>query len=477
MKTYLYILIAGLSILFACRKSDSPPYSEEARKEIDSILQKNRNADSLLIFLDSFKVANNMYGQVATYGQLGKVYRENASFDDAIQYHKRGLEMATQMNDTLEIVKALNNLGTNYRRIGILTEASEYHFRALGLIEKMKGRTYDIKKNRLVAMNGIGNIYLSLGNNNAAERVFRNSLAGEKELNSALGQAINTANLGFIFESREEYDSAYVYFKQSLSYNQQAKSDLGISLCYNHFGNLHEKKGELDEALANYHKAYDIMKGKSDHWHWLESCISMARVLLKLNNPALAQIYLSQARETARDINSFEHLSAIHKLDYIYFLGQNDCKRALESYIQSQAYADSVKNEESINHLQNLRIKYEIEKNAHEIDLVKKNFIEEQRNKRIILAVSILILLMTCSVIAFLWYALRMRSKTNRTLRQVEQIRTGFFTNITHEFRTPLTVILGLVEQMRNNDVSKDETERYLNSIQRQGSNLLELVN
>lgn len=477
MKTYLYILIAWLSILFACRKSDSPPYSEEARKEIDSILQKNRNADSLLIFLDSFKVANNMYGQVATYGQLGKVYRENASFDDAIQYHKRGLEMATQMNDTLEIVKALNNLGTNYRRIGILTEASEYHFRALGLIEKMKGRTYDIKKNRLVAMNGIGNIYLSLGNNNAAERVFRNSLAGEKELNSALGQAINTANLGFIFESREEYDSAYVYFKQSLSYNQQAKSDLGISLCYNHFGNLHEKKGELDEALANYHKAYDIMKGKSDHWHWLESCISMARVLLKLNNPALAQIYLSQARETARDINSFEHLSAIHKLDYIYFLGQNDYKRALESYIQSQAYADSVKNEESINHLQNLRIKYEIEKNAHEIDLVKKNFIEEQRNKRIILAVSILILLMTCSVIAFLWYALRMRSKTNRTLRQVEQIRTGFFTNITHEFRTPLTVILGLVEQMRNNDVSKDETERYLNSIQRQGSNLLELVN
>ena len=477
MKTYLYILIAGLSILFACRKSDSPPYSEEARKEIDSILQKNRNADSLLIFLDSFKVANNMYGQVATYGQLGKVYRENASFDDAIQYHKKGLEMATQMNDTLEIVKALNNLGTNYRRIGILTEASEYHFRALGLIEKMKGRTYDIKKNRLVAMNGIGNIYLSLGNNNAAERVFRNSLAGEKELNSALGQAINTANLGFIFESREEYDSAYIYFKQSLSYNQQAKSDLGISLCYNHFGNLHEKKGELDEALANYHKAYDIMKGKSDHWHWLESCISMARVLLKLNNPALAQTYLSQARKTARDINSFEHLSAIHKLDYIYFLGQNDCQRALESYIQSQAYADSVKNEESINHLQNLRIKYEIEKNAHEIDLVKKNFIEEQRNKRIILAVSILILLMTCSVIAFLWYALRMRSKTNRTLRQVEQIRTGFFTNITHEFRTPLTVILGLVEQMRNNDVSKDETERYLNSIQRQGNNLLELVN
>ena len=84
---------------------------------------------------------------------------------------------------------------------------------------------------------------------------------------------------------------------------------------------------------------------------------------------------------------------------------------------------------------------------------------------------------MTCSAIAFLWYALRMRSKTNRTLRQMEQIRTGFFTNITHEFRTPLTVILGLVEQMQKNEVSKDEAERYLSSIQRQGSNLLDLIN
>ena len=477
MKTYLYILIVGLSILFACQKRNAPLYSEEDRKEIDSILQKNRNTDSLLILLDSFKASDNMYGQVATYGQLGKIYRENSFFDDAIQYHKRGLEIATMMNDTLEVVKALNNLGTNYRRIGILTEASEYHFRALGLIERMKGRTYAIRKNRLIAINGIGNIYLSLGNNNAAERVFRNSLAGEKELNSALGQAINTANLGSIFESRGEYDSAYVYFKQSLSYNQQAKSDLGISLCYNHFGRLHEKKGELDEALANYNKAYDIMKGKSDYWHWLESCISMSRVLLKLNNPVRAQTYLSQARETAQAINSYEHLSSIHNLDYIYFLGQNDCKRALDSYIQSKAYADSVKNEESINHLQNLRIKYEIEKNAQEIDLVKQNFIEEQRDKRIILVVSILILLMTCSAIAFLWYALRMRSKTNRTLRQMEQIRTGFFTNITHEFRTPLTVILGLVEQMQKNEVSKDEAERYLSSIQRQGSNLLDLIN
>lgn len=477
MEKYLYILIAGLSILFACREIEVPLYSEEERKEVDAIIRKNRNVDSLLIILDTFKAKSNLYGQVATYKKLGKLYRENAFFEKAIQYHKSGLEIASRMNDTLEIAEALNDLGTNYRRIGILSEASECHFRALNLIERQEENTYTVKKSRLIALNGIGNIYLTLGNKDAAERIFRKSLAGENELNSALGQAINTANIGAIFESRGQYDSAYVYFQQSLSFNKQAKSDLGISLCYNHFGQLYEKKGELDEALNNYSKAYDIMKGKSDHWHWLESCISMARVLLLQNNPTRAQTYLTQAKETAEAIHSFEHLSAIHKLDYLYFLGQNDCKRALESYIQSQAYADSVNNEENINHLQNLRVNYEIEKNSKEINQVKQNYMEEQRNKRIILVVGILVLLMTCSGIIFLWYALRMRLKTNHTLRQMERMRTDFFTNITHEFRTPLTIILGLVEQMRKTDAGKEETERYLLSIQRQGNNLLGLVN
>lgn len=477
MKQYIYILIVGLSVLFACREIEPSSYSKDVRKRVDSMINKNGNLDSLLILLDTFKKENNLYGQVAAYKKLGKVYRENAFFEKAIQYHKNGLEIASQMNDTLEIVEALNDLGTNYRRIGILSEASECHFKALNLIERQGESTYAVKKSRLIALNGIGNIYLTLGNKDAAESIFRKSLAGENELNSALGQAINTANIGAIFESRGQYDSAYVYFQQSLSYNRQAQSYLGISLCYNHFGRLYENKGELDKALENYNKAYDIMKGKSDHWHWLESCISMARVLLLQNSLTQARIYLTQARETAQAINSFGHLSAIYKLDYLYFLKQNDCKQALESYIQSQAYADSVNNEGNINHLQNLRVNYEIEKNSKEINQVKQNYMEEQRNKRIILVVSILVLLMTCSGIIFLWYALRMRLKTNHTLRQMERMRTDFFTNITHEFRTPLTVILGLVEQMRKTDVSKDETERYLLSIQRQGNNLLELVN
>lgn len=84
------------------------------------------------------------------------------------------------MNDTLEIIEALNNMGTNYRRLGILADASEYHFKALNLIERMGESTYAIKKSRLVALNGIGNIYLTLGNKEAAEKYFASRLPEKK---------------------------------------------------------------------------------------------------------------------------------------------------------------------------------------------------------------------------------------------------------------------------------------------------------
>ena len=145
----------------------------------------------------------------------------------------------------MQIVQALNNIGTNYRRLAILDEASSYHYQALTYCDQYSGsRNPDdrtARKNRVVSLNGIGNVQLTLGNADEAENAFRQALKGENELGSALGQAINYANLGSILESREMLDSARYYYGKSLEFNEKAKSDLGVSLCHAHFGRLAEK--------------------------------------------------------------------------------------------------------------------------------------------------------------------------------------------------------------------------------------------
>lgn len=70
-----------------------------------------------------------------------------------------------------------------------------------------------------------------------------------------------------------------------------------------------------------------------------------------------------------------------------------------------------------------------------------------------------------------------MKSRNQQVMRRMEEVRANFFTNVTHEFRTPLTVILGVSEELRKGGIGEEELKTGLNMIGRQGKNLLELVN
>lgn len=70
---------------------------------------------------------------------------------------------------------------------------------------------------------------------------------------------------------------------------------------------------------------------------------------------------------------------------------------------------------------------------------------------------------------------LAMGQQEAERLKELDQFKTNFYTNITHEFRTPLTIILGMVEQVKN-DPEKWYNEG-LQMIRRSGQNLLRLVN
>jgi len=60
-------------------------------------------------------------------------------------------------------------------------------------------------------------------------------------------------------------------------------------------------------------------------------------------------------------------------------------------------------------------------------------------------------------------------------LRELDAFKTQFFTNITHEFRTPLTVILGIAQQMMEKEDTK--SPRKISLIRKNAESLLKLIN
>ena len=79
----------------------------------------------------------------------------------------------------------------------------------------------------------------------------------------------------------------------------------------------------------------------------------------------------------------------------------------------------------------------------------------------------------------YTWYWFQLRRQLelteNRRLKELDTVKTRLYTNITHEFRTPLTIIDGMAEQIKENPVRW--LEEGLDMIQRNSQNLLGLVN
>jgi signal transduction histidine kinase/DNA-binding response OmpR family regulator/streptogramin lyase len=67
------------------------------------------------------------------------------------------------------------------------------------------------------------------------------------------------------------------------------------------------------------------------------------------------------------------------------------------------------------------------------------------------------------------------RAMEAKTLRQLDEVKNQFFANITHEFRTPLTIILNATQQLDDGSLATDKQAR-LGTIQRSAHQLLRLI-
>lgn len=62
-------------------------------------------------------------------------------------------------------------------------------------------------------------------------------------------------------------------------------------------------------------------------------------------------------------------------------------------------------------------------------------------------------------------------------LRKLERVRTEFVANVSHELKTPLTSIKGFVETLKEEDIDKEDTARFLKIIEDEADRLYRLIN
>jgi tetratricopeptide (TPR) repeat protein len=341
---------------------------------LDSVLRSIRyNTVELEKFIKKSKAVDYRAGQVYANNQLGIYYRNKADYPKAETYHQEAIRLTENDGSLMEFrIMALNMLGVVARRKEEVRRALDLHKQALELAESQEKRSETNLRSTAVSRNSIGNLYLTLKQEDLAEQEFLESIKIEERIGNNLGLAINYQNLGGIYEEREDFSKALESYQKSLEFNEIINSDLGRVICQNSIAQIYLKLNKPLDAIRLIEPTIAKAEKIGDTYCTVMSTQNYGWALLGLGDYSRAEFYLNQALETAKELGqqyfvaeSYRHLSTLNEK-------RGNYKEALNYNKLYRENEEKFLNEQNQQYVADLILKYDSEKKKSRIEILEK---------------------------------------------------------------------------------------------------------
>lgn len=399
---------------------------------------------------------------------------EYASINDlrqSIAYLDSCIELAIN-HDLVKIkAEALHHLGGNYDKLSLYDRALDYFFQSLQSYELL-----DDQEGIAENLNAIGKVH-------GYNRNFENGLAYldralrvNDQLGNEKGKLSNYLNIGVIHQKKGDYEEALFFYQKALDIAIALRNKEIEAVAIGNIGSTRMQQGQPKLGLSFLERALELKEENGDERRTLHTLNDIAEARLLLGDWKEARVAAGKVVGLAKDYEEG------NQLRYAYL-------NLSRSYVQSQDYEnayiylerfDKVKDSlfgiEKAQLINALQIAYETEKKDQAIVSLRQEKELADSQKRVYLLAGIVIVM----TLAVFYLHLHFNHKRNKALlekeKEVDRLKANFFANISHEFRTPLTLILSPIDHLLAS--SQDSDERYqLGLMKKNGSRILRLVN
>ncbi len=186
---------------------------------------------------------------------LGWTYLKMGDLDTAESWIKKGLEIATKINDQKRIGVGIRFLGKVAFERDKIENAIEYTKNALDISKEIN---YNILEFHLYS--DLGRIRLKQNKYKEAESEFKKSIEGFKKINKENRTISKLAYLGDALCLQDNFEESEDYYNQCLLISQKygrkdtlARAKLGLA-------KINEKRNNLKEALNLTNEAYNLFE-------------------------------------------------------------------------------------------------------------------------------------------------------------------------------------------------------------------------
>ncbi|MEO6287003.1 MAG: response regulator [Dyadobacter sp.] len=292
---------------------------------------------------------------------------------------------------------------------------------------------------------------------------------------------------GVIQYTQNRNDRALALYKKALLIARQHRiSPLHLSQVYSNMGEIYARSRKNDPALESYYfnRALEIARETRNRSAEAAILNNIGKVLIHKGRFEEANQYLNQSLALARQLNVKRIIKNIY-LSLIDLKVREGKSPEAHDYVEKYyEVRDSLLNEKKTRQIVEMEARFETEKKEQMI-----RFLEQEKQIQTIWKniwiVGSLFLLAAVVIIYRLQKNKALRAKQmldiqtelNNKLKESDELKSRLFANISHEFRTPLSLILAPVEEMITSPSLLVPHKNDLRLVRRNANRLLDLVN
>ncbi|MBC2845529.1 tetratricopeptide repeat-containing sensor histidine kinase [Winogradskyella flava] len=365
-----------------------------------------------------------------SYGLHGKgmYYANRRIYKNASVIHEEGLAIARQAKNPILQILHLNKLGALNKRTEKVRTAIDYYLRSLEIAENTTDSSYYFQANLGRTKNSIGSIYMILQQYEKSIDYFNEAISIHQKLNNTHRLAVNNQNIGVAYEEMGFLDKAFEYYEKALDYDEQLDSDFGRIISKNSMAQILIKKGNYALAENLIEPLIPRIRKTEYPLHISSVIINYGWVNLELGNLEIATQYINEAIKISEEYNLQRNLVKGYTLLSDLELKKQNPIKALNHFKTAKKQNDKVINDQNNKYLNDLSFKYDTEIKNNKINrLASENKIVNlklKQNRKLIYIISIAAFLTLLGF--YIAFVQRQRHKNQEilSLKRGQQVKT-----------------------------------------------------
>ena len=433
---------------------------------------------------------NNLnWARIDAYKQLSYLATLRGDFVTALRYDKARLPITIATKDSANIATSLNYLGNDYINLGEYDEAYYYFTQSFKI-----ARAIHDSIQITIAIHNVGTVFKELGQYDIAIDHAEVARKLSEKINDLDGPAYTYYEMGDVFLRTKKYEESEEALLKALGITRQRNIKILEPDIIARMARLYLRQGQFSKAYLYYDTVKMLHEKTKNEYGLAESILGKGRVYLKQGSFNEASDLILEALNIAKRINArtleiecFRALSTLAE-------EREDYKSALAYTKQSRILQDSLFSQDMIQKIFQDQIRLQTENKDLEIAALNEmqNRQANELSRQAFLRNIMVVVAALSGILLFTVYRSGQRrikinklliehqneiKKRSLELEQLNQVKDKFFSVISHDLRSPINALSGILDLMAKSQIKPEELPKLTQELQLQFNHTKNLIN